>query len=219
MAKIKSFGTRLYVSGESVGGVTSIAPAGRKATMIEVTNQSSANNAREFISGVVDGDGISLEGFYDYSDAGQAEIRDNIGGTALIYMLFSDKSGFAFQAIIESSGEQGEIAGAVAFASVLRVNGPVYPVFPTLTVTGTLTSNGVTPVTFPAMTNSSFGDRPIWSSGGINFIGWNLEESGAWVITNGADIWIANQDVILPTLVSSWSPQGTATGTPVLTGS
>lgn len=90
-----------------------------------------------------------------------------------------------------------------------------------LTITGTLTSNGSTPVVFPELLiddevfgKASFNDNPGGVS--LNSCYWTGTE---WELTyNGGDaIWHSSDDVATPDLCTTWIPQGAATGTPIIT--
>lgn len=218
MAKIKSFGAEVYMNGVAVGGLTDISASGTDVSIIETTSHDSSGGHRTFLAGLKDGGTLEITGRYNYADAGQAEWKAEMGVIHTIYIVLSDNSGLAFEAIIGGFSTSNPLDDAVEFTATAKITGLVYPVFPTITVSGTLTSDGSTPVVFPSMPLTSFGDHPIWSNG-VHLVSWGLESSSVWGIQDGTATWLADQDVLLPTLVTSWSPVSTETGTPVLSGS
>ena len=123
MAKIRSFGTAITVATNAVGGLTEINNGGTEANIIEVTNHGSADNSKEFIGGLKDGGEVSLSGFYDYSDVGQAYIRNNIGGSATCVLTYSSGSKITFTGIIKSAGEGAPLDDAVPFSATIKVSG------------------------------------------------------------------------------------------------
>jgi predicted secreted protein len=219
MAKTKSFGTRVFMNGIAVGGLTDISASGTEVNFVDTTSHDNAGGWMTFLAGLKDGGTLELTGRYNYADAGQAEWKAEEGVKHNVYILLPDNSGMAFEAIIGGFATSNPLDDAVEFSATAKITGPVYPIFPTLTITGTLTSDGSTPVVFPALTITGFGDRPIWSDGGVHLVSWDLESSGVWGLRDGSALWLADQDVLLPTLVTSWTAQGTATGTPTVTGS
>jgi predicted secreted protein len=220
MAKIKSHGTRVYVNGILVGALNSITPSERSATIVDVTTHEAASNSREFIGGLVDPAGIDLQGFYDYDDDGQAFIRANNGATVPCYLIFSDKSGFACDVVIQSEGESSPLDDAVAFTASLKITGAVYPVYPTMTVTGALT-DGTDAVTFAAIPFFGIQDGKVsYASGGVNSITFSVDDS-KWqlndVLTNAT--WVSDSATLTPDEATAWTAVSPATGTPTLTGS
>jgi predicted secreted protein len=219
MAKIKSFGARVYFNGVAVGGLTDISASGTDVSMIDSTSHDSAGGYRTFLAGLKDGGTLELTGRYNYADAGQAELKSETGVKHIFYIVLSDNSGLAFEAFVGGFSTSNPLDDAVEFSCSCKITGLVYPAFPTIAISGTLTSDGSTPVVFPSMPRTGFGSRPIWGDGGDHLVSWDLESSSMWGIKDGAAVWVADQDVLLPTLVTSWSPVSTETGTPVLTGS
>jgi len=87
-----------------------------------------------------------------------------------------------------------------------------------MVVTGTLTSDGSTPVVFPLLsyleiynTRAKYADTSgnyacVWTG-----FGWALYDDVSGVG------WDSSESVVTPDLVTSWSPSGAATGTPIIT--
>lgn len=88
-------------------------------------------------------------------------------------------------------------------------------------ISGTLTSDGTTAVTFPEMAYSGdSGGKPAYASGSKSCQYIEPE----WILTSESPAaqWKSSEDVATPDLVTSWTPQttpgvGTATGSPNIT--
>lgn len=87
------------------------------------------------------------------------------------------------------------------------------------TVSGSLTSDGSTPLVFPELVYSGeLGGKPSWSDSGD----WDTAESGlawfegTWRLTQYPFVggWESAEDVATPDLVTAWDLVGTATGDP-----
>lgn len=237
MARIRSFGTRIWVNGIAVGGWKDLSPTTREAAIIDVTCQDSGDNSREFIAGLIDNGTLEIDGLFDFDDLGQAEIRDNIDTEMPVHVAFSDGSGYTFTGIPKSFGEGGPLDDAVPFSASIQITGEVEPFGPSLTTTGTLTHDGVVTVTVPAVSFSDLtNDRPAYlgSSGSKAAV---IEWSGSqWVLTltsvspNYTAIWTSTANVSTPDQVTAlypgawhttnnpngWKPTAPATGTPAI---
>jgi len=219
MAKIKSFGADVYINGIAVGGLTDISASGTDVSMIGTTSHDESSGFQTFVSGLKDGGTLELTGKYNYADAGQAEWKAEEGVSHAFYIILSDNSGLAFNAVVGGFQTSNPLDYAVEFTASAKITGEVYPVFPTITVTGTLTYDGSTPVSInelpyvelnngKASYTSEFGDSVYW-------------DGAKWILFHyGTDAeWHSADDVATPDLASTWTPQGSATGTPTLTGS
>jgi hypothetical protein len=106
--------------------------------------------------------------------------------------------------------------------------------YQTMTVTGTLTSDGTTPVVFPVLPYVGiFRGKPGFSLDHDNSVSSvTFEESNKWVLSfkEGTAEWTSTANVASPELVpagawdavtnpDAWKPVSPATGTPVATGS
>jgi len=159
---IKSFGTKIYVGGYLVGGLTGIGVGQREATIHDVTTHESADNAREFHGGMVVGGEITLSGFYEFGDDGQDYLRDNIGQSSECYVIYPDNSGFAFAVEIQKpSGEDNPDDEMVLFSATIKISGPVSIVYPTLTVTGITDPTSHDPLVFAS--DGFANGKPQWT--------------------------------------------------------
>lgn len=106
---------------------------------------------------------------------------------------------------------------------------PLIEVIPTVDVSGTMTTNGTTPLTFPQLLYcGEVNGRPAWSSTGeyspgSTVVGYTLLYwSGLWwflskVVGLGLTAGFqSNEDESTPDTVSAWAPSSTETGSPVL---
>lgn len=226
MAKIKSFGAEVYMNGVAVGGLTDISASGTDVSIIETTSHDSSGGHRTFLAGLKDGGTLELTGRYNYADAGQAEWKAEQGVQHAIYIVLSDNSGLAFEAIVGGFSTSNPLDDAVEFTATAKITGLVYPIFPTITVSGTLTSDGSTPVVFPTLTFYGFEDgRPAYSNtGAAPSTGYTAFFDADWYLekrtSDSLDAqWVSATSELLPNLASAWTPAGAATGTPTLTGS
>lgn len=93
--------------------------------------------------------------------------------------------------------------------------------YPDIDVTGTLTSNGSTPVTFPTLLHAGFyGGKPVYTDNGLttgmtHALSW---ETSIWLLAQGSPTaaWVSVSAVATPDLATGWTALGTATGTPTV---
>ena len=86
-----------------------------------------------------------------------------------------------------------------------------------LTITGTLTSDGSSPVVFPDLYYDSGANK--WSDNVGGTADYQITgSSGAWSMTSVLDVatWTSSDAVARPDLVTTWTPTAPATGTPVV---
>lgn len=92
------------------------------------------------------------------------------------------------------------------------------PVNEKLTITGTLTSNGTTPVTFPFLYKSGTqsGKSKYQDSTGQYISNW---DGSQWTVGSNDTpeaYWTSSENVSTPDLVVTWTPASPATGTPTV---
>jgi hypothetical protein len=78
MAKFWAHGTTVSFDSVAIGGLTSIGLPEPTRGQVDVTDTNSGA-VREFVAGMQDAGELTLEGILDFTDAGQAELRTNIG--------------------------------------------------------------------------------------------------------------------------------------------
>jgi len=235
MAKIRSFGAKLYLNGIELGGITDIQATGVDVSFIDTTSHDESSGFRTFVSGLKDGGTLEVTGKYNYADDGQAEWKAEEGIRHAFHIILSDNSGIAFEAIVGGFQTSNPLDDAVEFTATAKITGEVFPVFPTMTVTGSLT-DGTDPVVFPSMAyfeqNGGKCRYSVIVSNSVYSIYW--DESKWWLesatVAEGVILWNSTADVPTPDLVPSgewhettnphaWKPVSPATGTPVVTGS
>jgi hypothetical protein len=70
----KGFGTTISIGGVAIGTLVSVASPELSTDTIETTVLDTANAYRTFIAGLHDGGEVSISGYYDAGDAGQAAL-------------------------------------------------------------------------------------------------------------------------------------------------
>lgn len=85
MAKYAANGATITVGGDAISNVVSFGVPSDSADEIDVSDHSS--DRRSFVNGLVDSDDMTIELVYDPADAGQATLRDNVGGTAQAFVI------------------------------------------------------------------------------------------------------------------------------------
>lgn len=217
------------MNGVRVGGVTDIQTSGVDVSFIDTTTHDTAGGFRTFVAGLKDGGTLEVTGKYDYSNAGQAEWKAEEGMRHQIVILMSDGSGMTFEAIIGGFQTSNPLDDAVEFTATGKITGDVIPVFPTMTVTGSLTTDGSTAIAFGAMVIVPTANILLWESPGdkgLKNVGaiWQLEDE----VTDSR--WESTSTALTPNLVPSgawhettnpdaWKPVAPATGTPIITAS
>lgn len=116
--------------------------------------------------------------------------------------------------------------GATVMCDYIARGGAITPqaIYPDLEVTGPLTSNGTTPVTFPTLVYAGdLNGKPCYSDNGLqtgntHALYWISDGGGAWVLAqlSPSCAWTSASDVATPDLATGWTALGTATGTPVI---
>lgn len=128
MAK-RALGTLLKKGTVSVGGLTSIGGVDMSADTIDVTTLTSTG--RDFLAGFKDGGEVSIEGFFNPSDSGQADlIADFNSGDSDSYSIefVSLAYKWTFNAIVTKITTGAAVEDAISFSATLKVSG-----LPTLT--------------------------------------------------------------------------------------
>jgi len=223
MAKIRSFGAKLYINGVELGGMTDIQATGVDVSFIDTTSHDESSGFRTFVSGLKDGGTLEVTGKYNYADDGQAEWKAEEGIRHVFYIILSDNSGLAFEAIIGGFQTSNPLDDAVEFTAMAKITGEVFPVFPTITVTGTLT-DGTDAVVFPDLILAGMGGdgRIIYTDTGSQALpNYELFWNGLiWALElPAAARWESASNVLTPDTAEGWIAESPATGTPIVTGS
>lgn len=124
MAKIRSFGTKVFLNNIEVGGLTDINFTAGDITNVDTTCHSVADGFRVFVPGLKDGGSVEITGKYDYSDDGQVEWRAG-GSDCEIIIIFTDGTGFVVDVILGNFSVTAPLADATEFTASAKITGPV----------------------------------------------------------------------------------------------
>lgn len=136
MAKVRSVGTTFKI-GETtattaIGGLTSIGGVEISSDTVDVTALDSEGGYREFIAGFKDAGEVSLEGYLDDEDLGQAAAYTALEGGKVqkCEIEFPNGSTWTFDGIITGFSTGASLEDAVSFGATVKVSGK-----PTFTIT------------------------------------------------------------------------------------
>lgn len=119
-------GTSLTINEKKVGKLTKIGSPKVDTDEIEVTNMDSGS-WKEYMMGFSDGGEVSLEGYLQGDDAGQAELVKLVDSKEIAdaEIVFPGGSApkWTFSAYVKSFETSAEHNGAVGFTASLRVSG------------------------------------------------------------------------------------------------
>lgn len=128
-------GTGLTINTKKIGKLTKIGSPKVDTDEIEVTNMDS-EGWKEYLMGFSDGGEVSVEGYLQGDDEGQAEMVKLVDSkeiaTAAIAFPGVSAPKWGFSAYVKSFETNAEYNGAVGFTASLRVSGK-----PTLTMSAT----------------------------------------------------------------------------------
>jgi len=125
MAKIKSFGIGVTAATNAVGGLTDVSLPGVEVSIIDITTHDSSGGYKEFTSGLKDAGNLELTGKYDYSDVGQAYLRNNPGVSAAFVVTFSDGTKASFTAIVGGYTTGNPLDDSVEFSCSSKITGAI----------------------------------------------------------------------------------------------
>lgn len=128
MPKTIAAGTIFKIGAVVVAHLTSITPPGLTKTEIDVTDFSSL--ASEFLMGIPDHGEMTLEGIWNYADAGQAiligDANDPAAVARAMEIEFTRQAvQFSFSAWVKSFTPGAAVGDAYKFSATLRVTGAV----------------------------------------------------------------------------------------------
>lgn len=125
--KSRAVGTVLNVNSKAVGGLTTINGIEISAETVDLTALDNASGYREKVPGFKDGGEVTVSGFMDGSDAGQAEMYSLLesGNTVGCTIVFPAKIGktWTFTAGVSRFVTGAELEGGVTFEATLLVSG------------------------------------------------------------------------------------------------
>jgi hypothetical protein len=146
---IKAFGATVAINGTNIGSLRDISLNGIDVNMLEVTDQASAGGWKRFIGGLKDGGSCELAGNYDFADAGQVILRENMGAatttTTPVLVTLPDGKLIGFDAVIGPYRLGLSIGEKIPFTSTLKIDGLIgFGARAALTTSMTGTNNDVT---------------------------------------------------------------------------
>lgn len=138
MGKVRSVGTTFKL-GESaattkIGGLTSIGGVEVSADTVDVTALDTEGGYKEYLMGFKDAGEVSLEGYLDDSDAGQAAAYTAMesGDTQKCEISFPNGASWKFDGIVTGFSTSASTEDAVTFSATVKVSGK--PTFSFVTI-------------------------------------------------------------------------------------
>lgn len=127
MSKSRALGTTLKVNSKAVGGLTTINGIEISAETVDLTALDNQSGYREKEPGFKDGGEVTVSGFLDGADEGQAEMYTLLesGATTTCNIVFPTKIGktWTFTAGVSRFTTGAELEGGVTFEATLLVSG------------------------------------------------------------------------------------------------
>lgn len=134
-------GTKLKIGSgatpKAVAHLSNIGGPNQSRESIDVTALDSTSGYREFVGGFKDGGEVSLQGFFDYEDAGQQAVYAAFDGEGVedFVIEFPQRIGakWTFSGVVTAFEVTSEVGNAVGFSATVKVSGK--PVLSALTDT------------------------------------------------------------------------------------
>lgn len=133
MGKSRSVGTKLLIAPKTgntdveVGALSSISGIDASADEVEVTDMGNTDGYREYLPGFKDGGEVSLSGYMDGEDAGQARLYELMesGDVVDCKIQFPEKIGktWSFKAGVTKFTTSADVDDAITFEATLKVSG------------------------------------------------------------------------------------------------
>ena len=115
-------------SAVTIGRLRSISEIKSDSDAVDVTTLDAAGGCRQYVQGMKDAGEVTLEGFYESGESGQAALRTlyQSGAAVPFTVTFPDQSAATFTAFVKSYAVgAASVDGAVGFSAVLRLSGGV----------------------------------------------------------------------------------------------
>lgn len=133
MAKSRSVGTKLLIAPKTgntdveVGALSSISGIDASADEVEVTDMGNTDGYREYLPGFKDGGEVSVSGYMDGEDEGQARLYELMesGDVVDCKIQFPEKIGktWSFKAGVTKLTTSADVDDAITFEVTLKVSG------------------------------------------------------------------------------------------------
>lgn len=160
MDPTRSLGTKLKISNNTVGNLTSIGGIEASAETIDVTALDSKGGYRKFLAGFKDGGEVGISGWFVPADTGQADMYAAFesGNTCPFVIEFPASLGasWVFDGVVTGFSTSAELEDAITFEGTIKVSGE-----PTLAFSGSagltaLTLTGAGGTLSPAFDNGRY---------------------------------------------------------------
>ena len=112
----------------AIGRLRAIGEIRGDSEAVDVTCLDAENGYRSYVQGLKDMGEVTLEGFYEKAEEGQALLRALFESGAIVpfTVSFPDGSGAVFSAFVKSHGlGAAQVDGVIGFSAVLRLTGGV----------------------------------------------------------------------------------------------
>lgn len=121
----RAVGTKLQIGAASIAELSEIGGLDLSADTIDTTALDSVGGYRQFIGGFKDGGEVSISGFFNPSDPGQAAIYTAFqNGTVDSYViLFPFGASWSFNAVVTGFKTNAALEDAVGFEGTIKVSG------------------------------------------------------------------------------------------------
>jgi len=127
MAVSAARGTKLTIDSTTIGHLSSIGSPSVSTDEVEVTALDNTSGWKEYLLTFKDGGEMSVEGFLDLSDEGQAAMvaamEDEETHKFAIEFPTAAKAKWTFDAMVKGFSTSAETANALTFSATLRVTG------------------------------------------------------------------------------------------------
>lgn len=133
MAKSRSVGTKLLIAPKTgntdveVGALSSVSGIDASADEVEVTDMGNTDGYREYLPGFKDGGEVSMSGYMDGEDTGQARLYELMesGDVVDCKIQFPAKIGkaWSFKAGVTKFTTSADVDDAITFEATLKVSG------------------------------------------------------------------------------------------------
>ena len=133
MAKSRSVGTKLLIAPKTgntdveVGALSSVSGIDASADEVEVTDMGNTDGYREYLPGFKDGGEVSVSGYMDGEDTGQARLYELMesGDVVDCKIQFPAKIGktWSFKAGVTKFTTSADVDDAITFEATLKVSG------------------------------------------------------------------------------------------------
>jgi predicted secreted protein len=124
----RSVGTKIKIGLNFIAGLTSISAPEKTADTLDTTTLDSDGGYRTFIGGFKDGGEVSISGYFDPSDLGQAALDTafEAGDVTDFEIIFPSALGatWSFNGVVTSyNGGNSELEELIAFEATIKVSG------------------------------------------------------------------------------------------------